>query len=204
MPNVKVTIAGDPSYGSTVTRTDGRFDVVVNGGRSYTVRFEKPEHLPSDRQVYVGWEETSVVKDVILVPLAPTATTVTFGAAGASTFQVATGTKSADFGGISHWQANGSQGRQGGNQWSFQGKFEPAADRVHHRRERSRSHAGSAPASVRVHLRSRAFADEAPAANNVDVQFSAPVFYGRGELHLEHGRVVSTGWLNRALWLLRS
>lgn len=93
MPNVKVTIAGDAGYGQTITRKDGNFDLIVNGGRRYTVRFEKPGHLPADRQVYVGWEETQIVPNVVLVTLDPNVTSLNLGTngAGSAVQQVATG-----------------------------------------------------------------------------------------------------------------
>jgi RHS repeat-associated protein len=98
LANVKVTIAGDSSFGQTLSRADGHFDLVVNGGRSYIVRFEKSGHLPSDRRIYIGWEEMRVVPNVTLLTVDANVQAVSLGASGngSTTFQVATGTTSTD------------------------------------------------------------------------------------------------------------
>jgi RHS repeat-associated protein len=101
LPNVTVSVAGDAGYGSTKTRGDGRFDLVVNGGKSHIIRFSKDGHLPADRQVYVGWEETSNVPEVTLLTADPNPTLLAFnGNTGTTTFQVATGSKSTDDDGV--------------------------------------------------------------------------------------------------------
>lgn len=87
--NVTVSIAGNTNYGSTLTRTDGRFDLVVNGGQSHTVRFAKAQHLTVDRKVYVGWQETAAVGNVVMLTLDGNSTTVT---SGLQTQQVVVGT----------------------------------------------------------------------------------------------------------------
>lgn len=77
--NVVVSIPGTPQFGSTVTRADGRFDLIVNGGATYMLRFAKAQHLTADRRVYVGWQETAKVDDVVLLTLDSNAKTVTSG-----------------------------------------------------------------------------------------------------------------------------
>lgn len=67
MPNVLVTIPGKPGYGQTLTRMDGRFDLVVNGGTTHNVRFAKDGHFPADRRIYAGWDQTVAMADVILL-----------------------------------------------------------------------------------------------------------------------------------------
>ena len=95
LSGVTVTIASRGEFGQTLTRADGRFDLVVNGGLSRNVRFEKVGYLPVDRQVYVGWEETAAVDDVAMLSLdSSPATTVTVGAA--APFQVAAGSLASD------------------------------------------------------------------------------------------------------------
>lgn len=98
LPNVTVSVAGDASYGTTKTRADGRFDLVVNGGKAHVIRFEKAGHLPVDRQVYVGWEETALVADAILLTPDPIVTPLILGAngSGSTSFQVASGSPSSD------------------------------------------------------------------------------------------------------------
>lgn len=95
--NVTVSIANDAGYGQTKTRDDGRFDLIVNGGRIHTVRFAKAGHLPVDRDVYVGWEESRAINNVILLTPDANSKVVDFKAAtGTTQFYVATGSTSTD------------------------------------------------------------------------------------------------------------
>ena len=50
IPNVAVRVLGHPEYGSAKTRADGAFDMVVNGGAEYTMRFTKARYLESQRK----------------------------------------------------------------------------------------------------------------------------------------------------------
>lgn len=106
LANVTVSIANDAGFGQTKTRvvtfpdghSESRFDLIVNGGRSYTVRFEKPGHLPVDREVYVGWEETQAVPTVIMLTADGNPTTVDLGVNGngSQQFAVAAGSATTD------------------------------------------------------------------------------------------------------------
>lgn len=96
MANVVVSVVDQPKYGQTTTRADGRFDIIVNGGAYYTLRFSKSGHFASDRRSYVGWEETSALEDVIL--LTPDATKSTSLLSGSQSQQVAIGSTSSDGG----------------------------------------------------------------------------------------------------------
>ena len=69
MPAVRVSIADHPELGFTVSRLDGRYDLVVNGGGTLTLRFERAAHLTAERQVRVPWLDYTVVGDVILIGL---------------------------------------------------------------------------------------------------------------------------------------
>ena len=52
LPGVLVAILGHPEYGYTYTRTNGMFDLAVNGA-SYTVDFQAIGYCPAQRQVQV-------------------------------------------------------------------------------------------------------------------------------------------------------
>jgi hypothetical protein len=41
LPGVKVSVVGHPELGQTLSRADGMFDLVVNGGGQLTLRYEK-------------------------------------------------------------------------------------------------------------------------------------------------------------------
>lgn len=77
MSNVVVKVADNSNYGETLTRSDGRFDLIVNGGATYTLRFTKAGHFGVDRRIYVGWEQTAALEDVVLLTPDPKATSVT-------------------------------------------------------------------------------------------------------------------------------
>ncbi len=57
LPGVTITIFGHPELGRTQSRTDGVFDLAVNGGGPLTARYDKPGYLPVDRQIEVPWQD---------------------------------------------------------------------------------------------------------------------------------------------------
>jgi RHS repeat-associated protein len=69
IPGVAVKVLGHPELGSTLTRTDGRFDLVANGGGPVIVEYDKPGFLTVQRQVRTPWRDYVRVDDVVLVPL---------------------------------------------------------------------------------------------------------------------------------------
>ena len=66
LKQVKVTIAGHPEYGSTLSRADGMFDLAVNGGGLLTVTYAKTGYLPAQRQVDAPWQDFAQLPDVVL------------------------------------------------------------------------------------------------------------------------------------------
>src|SRR5437667_412931 len=73
---VRVSLLGHGEYGWTRTRSDGMFDLVVNGGGLFTVRYAKAGFLTADRQVTVPWEAYAVLPAVVLSAHDPAVTTV--------------------------------------------------------------------------------------------------------------------------------
>lgn len=69
LPGVKITILDGPEFGQTLSRSDGMFDLVVNGGGTITVRFERNGFLPVQRSLPTGWLGFSHVPDVALIRL---------------------------------------------------------------------------------------------------------------------------------------
>ena len=51
LANVQVRVLGHPEYGSTLTRSDGFFDLAVNGGGQLTLRLTRAGYLEAQRQV---------------------------------------------------------------------------------------------------------------------------------------------------------
>ena len=78
LPGVKVTVLDHPEFGQTLSRADGAFDLVVNGGEPLTVNYQKAGFLPAQRQVSALWQDYAVVESVTLVALDPQVTTVDF------------------------------------------------------------------------------------------------------------------------------
>jgi len=64
----RVAVVNQPGVGSTLSRADGRFDLVVNGGRAL-LRFAKGGYPVAEREVNPTWGDSAVLDDVVLVPL---------------------------------------------------------------------------------------------------------------------------------------
>ena len=90
---VTITILNYPEFGQTLSRADGMFDLVVNGGAPLTVSYTKTGLLPAQRMLNPSWQSYLVAPDVILLPLDAQVTAITLGA---STMQVARGSAMSD------------------------------------------------------------------------------------------------------------
>ena len=107
IPAVQVSVLGDASLGQTLSRADGAYDLLVNGGGQVTLRFEAVGHLPVQRTIEVPWSNGLGLEDVVLTVPGPAATVndqpepVAFGA-GAPTQVVKGQTYSNDDGVGSH------------------------------------------------------------------------------------------------------
>jgi hypothetical protein len=55
LAGVTITILGRPEFGQTTSRSDGVFDLAVNGGGPLVVSYAAPGYLPIQRQVDVRW-----------------------------------------------------------------------------------------------------------------------------------------------------
>lgn len=77
---VQVRVLGHPEFGSTLSRSNGGYDLAVNGGGWLTLGFEKSGYVGAQRTVKVPWQEYVTVPDVILLPADPEVTEVVLGA----------------------------------------------------------------------------------------------------------------------------
>ncbi|MCC6996412.1 MAG: hypothetical protein IT370_17510 [Deltaproteobacteria bacterium] len=91
---VRISILGEPSLGTTLTRADGAFDMVVNGGRPLIVDYQKAGLIPVQRTVDALWHDYFVAGDVVMIPFDPEVTTISL--AGATTVQTARGGQVSD------------------------------------------------------------------------------------------------------------
>ncbi len=76
LSGVEIRVLFHPELGATQTRTDGAFDLVVNGGGPLTLTFKKTGYLAAQRQLDVAWQGTSVAPDVVLLQVDPVVTTI--------------------------------------------------------------------------------------------------------------------------------
>ena len=67
LSGVRVTIQGHKEYGYTLTRSDGAYDLAVNGGVRLLLDFSLDGYLPAQRAVQPGWQRRVVVDDLGLV-----------------------------------------------------------------------------------------------------------------------------------------
>uniref|UniRef100_A0A671NNJ9 Teneurin-2 n=1 Tax=Sinocyclocheilus anshuiensis TaxID=1608454 RepID=A0A671NNJ9_9TELE len=63
---VNVTFVKYPHYGHTMTRQDGTFDLVANGGGSLTLRLERAPFLSQERTVWLPWNRFYAMDTVVL------------------------------------------------------------------------------------------------------------------------------------------
>lgn len=90
---VTITILNHPEFGQTLSRSDGMFDLAVNGGGSLTVSYTKTGLLPAQPTLNAPWQNSIMAPDVVLLPLDPQVTAITLGA---SVMQVARGSAMSD------------------------------------------------------------------------------------------------------------
>ncbi len=94
LPGVTVSVLNHPELGQTLSRTDGQYDLVVNGGGALTVNLVKSGYLPSQRtQQNVPWQDYKIVEDVIMLEQDSKVTTIDLTA---NTIQVAEGSPVTD------------------------------------------------------------------------------------------------------------
>ncbi len=94
---VKITVHKHSEYGQTLTRADGMFDLVVNGGGYLTIDYRREGYLPVQRTVEVPWLDYTILPDVVMVPVDSAVTTINLGV---PAMQVARGSVMTDVDGI--------------------------------------------------------------------------------------------------------
>lgn len=67
LSGVTVTILNHTEFGQTLSRSDGGYDLAVNGGGYLTVRYFKEGYLFAHRTINVPWQDYVVLDDVMLV-----------------------------------------------------------------------------------------------------------------------------------------
>ena len=85
LPGVTVTVADRPDLGQTLTRADGHFDLVVPGGGTLVVTFDKDGLIGVERSAQVPWQDWVVLEDVVMIAFDTAVTTIDPDAGGAHT-----------------------------------------------------------------------------------------------------------------------
>ena len=93
LTGVTISILAHPEFGQTLSRADGRFDLVVNGGGLLTVDYAKAGFLRVQRQANAPTQDYHVLDDAVMIPVDPAVTTITSNAA---VMQVAQGSVQSD------------------------------------------------------------------------------------------------------------
>ncbi len=88
-----ISILNHPEFGQTLTRSDGMFDLAVNGGGPLTINYSAAGFLPAQRQIQVPWQDYVFAPDVVLIALDALVTPI---AANAGAMQVHRGSVSTD------------------------------------------------------------------------------------------------------------
>jgi hypothetical protein len=68
LPGVTVSVQSHPEFGQTLSRADGQYDLVVNGGGYLSLNYTKTDYLPAQRQANVPWNDYALFDDVALIP----------------------------------------------------------------------------------------------------------------------------------------
>ncbi|KAG7464755.1 hypothetical protein MATL_G00168990 [Megalops atlanticus] len=63
---VNVSFVKYPHYGYTLTRQDGTFDLIANGGASLTLHFERAPFLSQERTVWLPWNSFYAMDTLVL------------------------------------------------------------------------------------------------------------------------------------------
>lgn len=67
LSGVTVNIKDHAELGQTLSRADGQFDLVVNGGGLLTLNYRLTGYLKSQRQIQTGWQDYANLDDVVLI-----------------------------------------------------------------------------------------------------------------------------------------
>jgi len=200
LSGITVTILGHPEFGSTLTRSDGMFDMAVNGGGVVTVDYQKDGYLSSQRQVQAPWRDYVWADDVVLVPFDSAVTAVMVGA---SQMQVARGSAVTDSDGTRQATVLFPAGTQGsmvlpGGMTQALATMNVRATEYTVGTDGLKSMPALLPPSSGYTYALELSVDEAVMAGATSVQLNQPVaFYVDNFLRFPVGGVVPTGYYDR-------
>jgi RHS repeat-associated protein len=205
LAGVSVSIKDHPDLGHTLTREDGGYDLVVNGGGELVLGFEADGHAPAQREVAPGWNDYVVLDDLVLVAYDAKVTEIDF----TEPVQIAQGSPVTDESGTRQATLLFDQGTQA--EMVLPDGSTQALDEVHVRATEftvgdrgPEAMPGELPARSGYTYAAEYSIDEAVAADATNVTFSKPVVnYTDNFLGFPVGTPVPTGYYDRekAAWV---
>ncbi|RJO66193.1 MAG: hypothetical protein C4523_14045 [Myxococcales bacterium] len=70
LAGVRVTVKEHPEYGVGISRENGRYDMLLNGGGTFVLRFDKRDYIPMQRRVSSEWNRSVRLDDIYMTPRA--------------------------------------------------------------------------------------------------------------------------------------
>ncbi len=207
LKGVTITILNHNEFGWTGTRTDGMFDMAVNGGGILTVNYKKEGYLPVQRQINAPWKDYAWLPEVVMIPLDNNVTTVDLNST--APFQVAQGSVMTDADGSRQATLLFPQGVQA-EMVMADGSTQPLtsmnvrATEYTVGTEGANTMPGELPPSSGYTYAVELSVDEAIAAGANTVQFSQPLpVYVDNFIGFPVGGIVPVGWYDRdkAAWI---
>ncbi|MFA5832145.1 MAG: Ig-like domain-containing protein [Bacteroidota bacterium] len=199
LSGVTISILDHPEFGQTVSRVDGMYDLVVNGGGKLVLSFQRTGYLPVQRQVDVPWQDYIFADSIIMIQIDNQVTQIDF----SDTIEIARGSVVSDVDG--NRQAT-LLFKQGTSAWMTlaNGDSVPLTNLSVRATEYTVGENG--PASMPAQLPPTSgytycvelSVDEAISASATDVRFSQPVsFYVDNFIGFPVGTTVPSGYYDR-------
>jgi hypothetical protein len=67
LTGVRISVVHHPEFGETFSRSDGTYDLVVNGGGVLAIAYEKEGYIPAQRVIESVWEQITCLDDITLL-----------------------------------------------------------------------------------------------------------------------------------------
>jgi len=202
LSGVTVTIHNHSEFGQTLSRTDGMFDMAVNGGGLLTVNYTKDGYLPVQRQIDTPWADYGIADTVVMIPLDSQVTTVDLTDT-TQAFQVAQGSPVTDIDGTRQATMLFPQGTSA--TMTLPDGSTQALTTLNVRASEytvgdngPQAMPGELPATSAYTYAVELSVDEAIAAGATRVDFDQPIpFYVDNFLNFPVGEIVPAGWYDR-------
>lgn len=207
LSGVTISANKQPAFGWTGTRTDGMFDLAVNGGGVTTINYEKEGYLPVQRKVEAPWQDYAWLPDVVMIPVDDKVTTIALSAAGS--MQVAESSTAADASGsrkVAMVFPEGTQAEMALSDGTTQelSTLNVRATEYTVGPEGKNAMPGELPSTSGYTYAVELSVDEAMSAGAKSVHFSKPVYtYVDNFLGFPVGEQVPSGWydMDEGAWI---